>query len=125
MKLSITHKNFIMQCPDSEVNPEKSFGPNYQTVLNFWLWLDTLTKEQLLTVGNRNSASTMDRKSVDDFTKKLVDAELQYKLIHSIPMSYNGNYRGPALFGTYELIGMQEILYCGKDLNFIPMFDGL
>jgi hypothetical protein len=125
MKLSKTHNNFIRYYPDSEVNPENFLGPNYQTVLNFWLWLDTLTKEQFLTVGERNSASTMDRKSVDDFTKELVDVELKNKIIHSLNLNFDGNYRGPALFGTFELIGMQEILYCGKDLNFIPMFDGL
>jgi hypothetical protein len=103
----------------------EGLGPNWQTVLNFWLWLDTLTEEQFLTVGKRNSTSTMDRKSVDAFTKGLVDTDLRYRLSESINLGCLGNYRGPVLFGTIELIGVQEILYCGKDLIFIPMFDGL
>jgi hypothetical protein len=45
MTYSRTHKRFseLLKKPDALTNPEKYLGPNYQDVLNFWIYLDTLS----------------------------------------------------------------------------------
>jgi hypothetical protein len=48
MTYSKTHKRFseLLNQPDALTNPEKYLGPNYQDVLNFWIYVDTLSDEE-------------------------------------------------------------------------------
>ncbi len=67
MTYSKTHQRFSerLKNPDVLTNPEKYLGLNYQDVLNFWIYLDTLSKQdkekmndryQTLDFNVRNSA---------------------------------------------------------------------
>jgi hypothetical protein len=48
MTYSKTHKRFseLLNKPEALKNPAKYLGPNYQDVLNFWIYLDTLSDEE-------------------------------------------------------------------------------
>jgi hypothetical protein len=48
MKISKTHKSLSEQLKNTEVltNPQKFLGPNWETVLRFWLYFESLTREQ-------------------------------------------------------------------------------
>jgi hypothetical protein len=48
MTYSKTHQKFSerLEQPDVLTDPEKYLGPNYQDVLNFWIYLDTLSAEE-------------------------------------------------------------------------------
>jgi hypothetical protein len=48
MTHSKTHKRFseLLNNPDALKNPANYLGPNYQDVLNFWIYLDTLSVEE-------------------------------------------------------------------------------
>ena len=58
MNYSQFHRNFAdnNQLAVALENPEKYFGPNYATLLNFWWFLTTLTdaqEEELFDKGDR------------------------------------------------------------------------
>jgi hypothetical protein len=38
-------------------DPEKELGPNYETVLNFWLFLETLSADQVSIISERYEES--------------------------------------------------------------------
>jgi len=38
-------------------DPEKELGPNYETVLNFWLFLETLSADQISNIAERYKVS--------------------------------------------------------------------
>jgi hypothetical protein len=48
MKISRTHQILSKELNNPEVltNPEPFLGPNWETVLRFWLYYDSLTDEQ-------------------------------------------------------------------------------
>jgi hypothetical protein len=48
IKISKTHKRFseLLNQPDALTNPEKYLGPNWEDVLNFWIYLDTLSDKE-------------------------------------------------------------------------------
>ena len=97
-------------------------GPNYETVLNFWKWLDTLTSEQRNVVGIRNRLSVSDRNKVDT-----IATDSAYSVVGGVFAGEACKAAGFGAFGfaTYELIGMHIILERGKKLTFVPMFHGL
>jgi hypothetical protein len=47
MTYSKIHKRFSerLEQPDILTNPEKYFGPNWEDVLNFWIYVDTLSEQ--------------------------------------------------------------------------------
>jgi hypothetical protein len=48
MKISKIHQAFseLLEQPDALTNPAKYLGPNYQDVLNFWIYVDSLNDEE-------------------------------------------------------------------------------
>jgi hypothetical protein len=48
MTYSKIHQAFSerLKKPDALKNPEKYLGPNYQDVLNFWIYVDTLSNKE-------------------------------------------------------------------------------
>jgi hypothetical protein len=48
MTYSKIHQAFseLLEQPDAITNPEKYLGPNWEDVLNFWIYLDTLSDEE-------------------------------------------------------------------------------
>ena len=102
--------------------PMTFLGPNYETVLNFWKWLDTLTREQRNVVDNRNILSISDRKKVDTIAMESAFSVVGEEFARKACLAAGSGSFG---FATYELIGMHLILEEGEFLTFVPMFDGL
>jgi hypothetical protein len=55
MNYSTTHKRFgeLSSNPEALTNPQDFLGPNYETVLNFWWTMDSLTETQWNEVARR------------------------------------------------------------------------
>ena len=110
-------------------NPEEFLGPNYKTVLNFWLRLDELSKEQLKVVRERYYAFFNENPS--EWYKA---ADLARDASYEVVGANYANYAGYAVWGvtisdaacraTRELIGMHLILDQEKPLTFFEMFLG-
>ena len=128
---STTHKKYaeIMSNENILTQPEDFLGPNYQTVLNFWTFLDGLSEEQWKEV----------RKGDIDLAGDVVFSayEAANNSVEKIsPYFLTGINSAYALFGwsgaassawdaTCELIGMNSLLDEGKSLTFVPLFSNL
>jgi hypothetical protein len=122
MKISKTHQHFADELNSQRAleNPEEFLGPNCKDVLNFWLYLDTLSDEQCIMARRRFwNLDNADRisswelawgASCDVTSRNNTDAVFVPTAIFHI---------GSA---TRELIGAHKILDQGKSLTFVPIF---
>ena len=128
MKISKTHKHFSERLSEPRVltNPEEFLGPNFEAVLNFWLFLDELSEDQWETVDGLyldfydNQFSEWN-KAADEAWKvsaETIGEEFEYHASYAARDVY-GNV---ACYATRELIGMHLILEQNKPLTFLQMF---
>ena len=120
MTYSKTHQRFSNRLikPEALTNPQDFLGPNYETVLNFWKWIDSLSVEQWNVVADRYR--NLDHAAWDAawYAARITAGYAA----RDAAWDAAGYAAGSA---TYELIGMHKLLEEGKKLIFVPMFDGL
>ena len=127
MSYSKTHQRFADNLRDQRAisHPEDFLGPNWKDVLNFWIYLDTLSVKQL-------------EKAIDIYEAEALDYPVYHHLFIGIASDETigrdnssnafiaagglGLYAVGANFATYELIGSHKILEQGKLLTFVPIF---
>ena len=114
MSYSKAHQNFSthLQKPEALTNPEDFLGPNYQTVLNFWTFMDSLTEDNWNEVARRYDA-------LDPDSRDAAGSAARYAAVSAARYAA-GSAAGAA---THELMGMQTLLNDGKTLMFVPLFD--
>jgi hypothetical protein len=130
MNYSKAHQDLAERNGTHEVydNPENYLGPNYEAVLNFWWYLETLTKEQLLELEGKYSLKQMQYSNryceIVDHVEELLDwgrrataASASRSLVRNII----GKFPSIPAPVTLELIALQTILDKGEELIFIPM----
>jgi hypothetical protein len=132
MKISKTHRNFANRLrsrynitkQDVLDHPEKYLGPNWEEVINFWLYLDTLNKKQLKVVEERYSAlSCTERCIARDKALVAAGATAKYAVYAANAAFDIGSYAQPAAaFATYELIGLDKLLEQDYQPVFFPLF---
>ena len=130
MKISKTHQRFSERLHNHRVltNPEEFLGPNYKAVLNFWLSIDDLSKDQWeVIVGRYRNFYDYHWsewcKAVDeawDASREAIRDEFAINSACAVWGVYYG-FSG-AYYATRELIGMHLILEQNKPLKFFPMF---
>jgi hypothetical protein len=132
MNYSKTHQNFSteLQNPEALTNPQDFLGPNYETVLNFWWTMDSLTETQWNEVARRYRA--LDPAAWDAAGSAAGDAagyaagyaawDAAWYASRAAAVSAAWSAAGSA---TYELMGMHTLLNDGKDLLFVPLFGDL
>ncbi len=103
--------------PDVLTHPAKYLGPNYQDVLNFWIYLDTLSYEENKKMEDRYRALNCDVQisafySAWNLADEVVGWEFRYAAWYAA-YSVTG---GRAVFGnaTLELIGSHKLLEQNK-----------
>jgi hypothetical protein len=135
MKISKIHQNFanrfrvicitlVQDCLDY---PERFLGQNWEEVINFWFYLETLSKDQLRVVRERYW--DLSYEDQDRACKAAVDSASSYSynvsmlkyayssVSHNVPYAHFGAY-----YATLELIGLQKLLDRGHQPIFFPMF---
>jgi hypothetical protein len=126
MNYSKAHQNFFnrLQNPEALTSPQNFLGPNYETVINFWWFIDSLTEDQWKEVLRRYNAI--------EYAAAYAAREAAWAAAWAAwDAAYAaGNAAGNAAwfaawFATYELIGMHTLLNDGKDLLFVPLFNDL
>ena len=130
MTYSKTHHSFAEQVNDLQalVNPEMFLGPNWETVLNFWKWIDTFSEEQWKQVGlrynhlkhNTQHLSWLTSLVASDKTISGINRACAYRAVY---VEYPNTLASP--YATFELIGMHLLLEQGNKLAFVPLFDGI
>jgi hypothetical protein len=125
MKISKPHQRFANILNNQRVlsHPEEFLGPNWKEVLNFWIYLDTLSDEQLDIAEDRyEEAPSDDLDIVDNVARETLNAcsaGVTYFFISNCTYwSVHGHLGGLA---TRELIGAHMLLKQGKPLTFTSL----
>jgi hypothetical protein len=127
---SKAHQNFSahLQNPEALINPQDFLGPNYQTVLNFWWFIDSLSDDQLEEVARRYDA-------LDSTARYAAEDAAGYAALDAAGYAaWNAAWyatrdaagyatRDAAGYAISELIGMHTLLNDGKELLFVPLFN--
>jgi hypothetical protein len=108
MKISTTHQRFVRILSNQRAleHPEEFLGPNWKDILNFWLYLDTLSSRII--------------SSVDQQTVGLSEP---YSIIGVVAAysAYPASLSIPAGNATLELICCHKILERGESLRFVSL----
>jgi hypothetical protein len=136
MKISKAHKEFSnclqlrygIPKQDALNFPEKYLVLNWEAVINFWLYLDTLSYNQLKVVDERYWGLSQEERIIS--RNKAFNSTLTYELPTFVAGSSafytvsSDPYitKTAARCSTYELIGLQKLLEQGHQPVFFPMF---
>jgi hypothetical protein len=136
MKISKAHKEFAVlleayyEISKQDVldHPENFLGPNWEAVINFWLYLDTLSYEQLRVagrvVGQRYMA--LRDKNRDIASGRAYDGAVSTtKYAHeAVAAAYDSVScaKYAAYYATVEIIGLDKLLEQGYQPVFYPLF---
>ncbi len=122
MKISKTHQLLSNRLNNPEVltNPEPFLGPNWETVLRWWLFEESLTIEQRNELIRRNYAidyETYDRAwdLAYHVTIEVIGEDNKWAVYY---VSSN-----PSI--VYELISMHLLFERGHQLTFVPLIKDL
>jgi hypothetical protein len=123
MKISKTHQRLANHFGTEEVltNPEPFLGPNWETVLRFWLYYESLTLKQKNKLRRRKTA-------IDDDTYNRA-----WALAYNTATEVIGENNRSVMFMvapitapiTYELISMHILFERGHSLTFVPLIKDL
>jgi hypothetical protein len=122
MKISNTLQALSNRLNNPEVltYPEPFLGPNWETVLRFWLYWESLTREQKYEFFRRHV-------DIDDATNKHA-----YDLARNAATEVIGMDNVRAVWDltpypsiTYELIAMHLLIERGQSLTFVPLIKDL
>jgi hypothetical protein len=119
MKISEIHQEFADELNDQRAldYPEEFLGPNWKEVLNFWLYLDTLSLEQIDIAWRRyRNLDEGERFVAFSVADVAAHATLAGNFIDAAACEYDEI--GDA---TRELMGVHKILELGKSLTFVPL----
>jgi hypothetical protein len=132
MNYSKAHQNFSseLQKPEALTNPQNFLGPNYETVLNFWWTMDSLTETQWKEVARRYDAIDYAAWYAARDAARDAAWSAAWNAAWNAAWSAAWNAasyaaRSAARYATYELIGMHTLLNDGRDLLFVPLFSDL
>jgi len=118
------HQNFANsnQLSDALENPEKYFGPNYATLLNFWWFLTTLTDAQ--------EDELFDKRDRVFSSRRLFEASGRASdhfytgSLGSIVFLNCGDSIAKAE-ASHEIIGMHILFDWNESLKILPLFSNL
>ncbi len=125
MTYSKIHKRFSerLEQPDALTNPEKYLGPNWEDVLNFWIYVDGLSDEEKYEMDDRFWA--LDRKvrvsainTARAAAKEVVGDEFRCEVWRAA-----WDITGCGAFGgaIYELIAHHKLIEQNKTPTFLPL----
>jgi hypothetical protein len=122
MKISNTHQalsNFLSN-PEVLKNPEPFLGPNWETVLRWWLYYESITHEQWEELWSRYDA--IDHDTFYRAGKLALNAAVEVIDRDNIKFVYNAT-SFPDI--AYELIAMHLLIERGQSLTFVPLIKDL
>lgn len=113
MKISNSHQVFshILSAPRAIEYPGEFLGPNWKDVLNFWLFIETLSPGQIALVDDKIQIDSFyDRKFRMDCALR-VTAEYAADAFNLMPPKFD--------LAILELIGSHELIKTGVELKYL------
>ena len=120
MKISSSHQKFADRLNNQTAleYPERFLGPNWKDVLNFWIYLDTLSREELDKVYEHHRGLKdihISRRLAWCAAKDTIG----YDYTNAAAFAYYVNcYNAAGCHATSELIGSHKL----ETLTFFPLF---
>lgn len=112
---------FLEKLNNPTVDLEEVLGPNYQTVLDFWTFLDSeCVINQMSKVNMRYSEPQAYLKLARQRTLREQVLSIYGEEIGRYYLAFNSH-----TYATYEIILMDQIIANGEEFMFLPMYDGL
>lgn len=123
MKISRFHQKLAEEFPECIDDPERYLGPNYCSVLNFWIWLE-------------NNLESLRFKSYEEFydddwdiqksAEKVVGHYYQLKVFNVIyrnsPGIGNDSFKLAASWAVLEILASHELLTSGHNFSYLKEF---
>ena len=136
MNHSKAHQNFSnrLENPEALTSPQDFLGPNYQTVINFWWFMDSLSEDQWKEVARRYDALDTAAWNAARAAAKYAARDTAYNAARNAAWDAAWDAARVAArdaagyaagYATSELIGMHTLLNDGKELLFVPLFNDL
>ncbi len=123
MKISKTQQRLSDKLKNPKVltNPEPFLGPNWETVLRFWSYYDSLTYEQRIELDRRYYSIDYDTLSrawtlASNAAIEVIGKDNRSVVFMASPV--------PEVL-TYELITMHLLFERGYSLTFVPLVNNL
>lgn len=114
-------EHYLKNRPDALDDTVQHFGPNYEAVLNFWVYIDTLTEDQIRSIMTTDSRPY----SLEVYCKNIVFDQygVWYSARYFRALETSG-YEFSSFLGyaTLELVAMHDLLNAGHKLILIPRF---
>jgi hypothetical protein len=122
MKISKAHQRLSDNLKNLEVltNPEQFLGPNCETVLRYWLYWESLTREQKDELVRRYNAIDYDTRNLAWNLARMASNEVIGR--DNRREVYYASTDPPL---TYELISMHLLFERGHQLTFVPLIKDL
>jgi hypothetical protein len=122
MKISKTQQRLsdFLENPEVLTNPEPFLGPNWETVLRWWLYFESLTREQKDVLWSRCCA--IDIYTLSRAWNLARNAAIEVIGGDNLVVASNVTYY-PAI--PYELIAMHLLFERGHQLTFVPLIKDL
>jgi hypothetical protein len=121
MKISKRHQCFskVLNNQRALSHPDEFLGPNWRDVLNFWLYIDTLSTEQLEMANSSYLALDMKyRQYAVNLAWNTASEVTRRHILDSVWWCFPDSASRAA---TPELMGAHKILEQGKSLTFVPV----
>jgi hypothetical protein len=121
MKISKTHQALANNLKNPKVltNPEDFLGPNWEDVINFWFYVDTLSESEISKIGDRYLALDYHVRDAARLAARVSAEEVVGWKVRSAAWCAT---RGVVVASaTIELLGHQRLLEQGKPLTFLPL----
>jgi hypothetical protein len=114
MTYSKIHKRFSerLNQPDALTHPAKYLGPNWEDVLNFWIYVDTLSDEERKEMSDRYWALDDDVRDCAFFAARDAAREVVGENFRNAAWDAARGVTGWCIFScaTYELIAHHKLL---------------
>jgi hypothetical protein len=125
MKISKTHKLFseYLGEPRALTNPEDFLGPNWEDVINFWLYVDTLSEDEIDKMNHPYWDLDYDVLDSAYVIAKVAATEVVGGVVANSAWLAAINVASWYIFGyaTDELIASHNLLEQGKSPTFLPL----
>lgn len=115
MKSSQALNRFLAYHPNALEDPIKYFGPNHETLLNFWHYLDSLN----LYIVTYKFPYVSNPYSLENYCRHIVENQLNVWSSAS-PGTFR---RSPLGYASLEIVCMHKIFEDGLTLTYLPRLE--
>lgn len=129
MKISTAHHNLreLLHAEDVLIQPEKYLGPNFLAVLNFWIFVEKLTIEQLTPLQQYNYLNRHLHGQLSVLRNPVVQTAGENGTFSSDAIWYVApkTIKFIAAYATWEILAAEKLIENNYIFTYLPVFQNL